>query len=186
MVREDQPGVKRLVAYLVPVPGSAPEPERLREHLAGTLPDYMVPAAFVALDALPVTITGKLDRKALPAPEFAGSADSRAPRTAREELLCTLIADLLGLGALGIDDNFFELGGDSITSIQLVARARKAGLVFAPRDVFTAKTAAGIARVATEAAPAEQAQDRAAEPEPESLVELSAEELDEFEELLRV
>ncbi|MFC1439472.1 amino acid adenylation domain-containing protein [Streptacidiphilus sp. N1-10] len=186
VVREDQPGIKRLVAYLVPVPGSTPDPERLREHLAGTLPEYMVPAAFVALDALPVTITGKLDRKALPAPEFTGSADSRAPRTEREELLCTLIADLLGLGALGIDDNFFELGGDSITSIQLVARARKAGLVFAPRDVFTAKTPAGIAQVATEADVTVQPQERAAEPEPESLVELSAEELDEFEELLRV
>ncbi|RAG83172.1 non-ribosomal peptide synthetase [Streptacidiphilus pinicola] len=187
VVREDQPGVKRLVAYLVPTDGATPEPERLRAHLARTLPEYMVPAAFVTLGALPVTVTGKLDRRALPAPEFTGGADSRAPRTPREELLCSLIADLLGLARVGIDDSFFELGGDSITSIQLVSRARKAGLLFAPRDVFAAKTAAGLAEVATQAETADTAPTEA-EPEADSpsLVDLSAEELDEFEELLRV
>ncbi len=185
LVREDRPGTRHLVAYFVPAHDSPPGIEEVRAHLAGTLPEYMIPAAFVTLEALPVTVTGKLDRKALPAPEFTGDGGSRAPRDPREELLCTLIADLLGLDRVGVDDNFFELGGDSITSIQLVSRARKAGLAFAPRDVFAAKTAAGIALAATEADPGTAPEDPAgAEQEP--LVDLSAEELDEFEELLRV
>ncbi|MGW4565577.1 amino acid adenylation domain-containing protein [Streptomyces sp. NPDC004561] len=183
LVREDQPGVKRLVAYVVPAAGRVGA-DALRAHLAGQLPDYMVPAAFVALDALPVTVTGKLDRRALPAPEFGGTADGRRPRDRREEVLCGLFAELLGLAEVGIDDGFFELGGDSIASIQLVARARKAGLSFTPRDVFAHKTVAAIAGAAAYLADeaSEPAADRSAEYEP--LVELSEEELDEIEELL--
>ncbi|MEW2581094.1 amino acid adenylation domain-containing protein [Streptomyces syringium] len=147
VVREDRPGAKRLVAYVVPADGGA-DLEALREHVAGLVPEYMVPSAFVALDALPLTVNGKLDRKALPAPDFAGQAGGRGPRNAREELLCGLFAEVLGLDSVGIDDGFFELGGDSIISIQLVSRARRAGLVLTPRDVFQLRTVEALASAA--------------------------------------
>ncbi|MET8629453.1 condensation domain-containing protein, partial [Kitasatospora sp. NPDC004669] len=122
----------------------------VRKHLSTTLPDYMIPSALVVLDALPLTASGKLDRRALPAPDFTAAVSERAPGTAREELLAGLFADLLGLERVGVDDGFFELGGDSISSIQLVARARAAGLVFTARDVFTRQSVAELALIATE------------------------------------
>ncbi|ALN64398.1 non-ribosomal peptide synthase TIGR01720 domain protein [Lysobacter antibioticus] len=143
IVREDRPGQKQLVAYLV---GGHADASALRETLARQLPDYMVPAAFVALDRLPVTPNGKLDRKALPAPDFATGA--REPRNAVETLLCQLFAQVLGLERVGIDDSFFALGGDSIGSIQLVSRARRAGLRFSARDVFQQQSVQALARVA--------------------------------------
>ncbi|MCW3816571.1 amino acid adenylation domain-containing protein, partial [Micromonospora sp. DR5-3] len=153
LAREDQPGVKRLVAYAVPAAGRQVDAAVLREHVAGRLPEYMVPAAVVALDGLPVTTNGKLDRAALPAPDFAGvSGDGRAPSTPREELLAGLVAEVLGLPRVSVDDSFFDLGGDSIVSIQLVSRARQAGLELTPREVFTHKTVAALATVAREAA----------------------------------
>src|ERR1700730_14091205 len=103
-----------------------------RRYAADRLPDYMVPSAVVALDRLPLTPNGKLDRRALPAPDFTPSA-RRAPRTPQEEILATLFAEVLGVERVGIDDTFFDLGGDSIGSIQLVSRARKAGLLITPR-----------------------------------------------------
>ena len=112
------------------------------------LPEPLVPAAVVVLDRLPLTPNGKLDRRALPAPEFAAAAGGRGPRTPQEVLLCGLFAELLGLERVGIDDNFFALGGDSIVSIQLVSRARQAGLVLTPRAVFEHQTVAGLASVA--------------------------------------
>ena len=118
--------------------------------MAQVLPDYMVPAFFVVLESLPLTPNGKLDRKALPAPEVRSAADSRQPTTPQEQVLCQLFAQLLGLPAVGIDDNFFELGGDSIMSIQLVSRARQAGVVITPRHVFEHKTVARLAAVAGE------------------------------------
>ncbi|MFD1120526.1 amino acid adenylation domain-containing protein [Sphaerisporangium aureirubrum] len=166
----DQPGVKRLVAYVVPTPGTGAETtpapptsgpaatpgavdtEALRGHLAGVLPDHMVPAAFVVLDRLPVTVNGKLDRTALPAPEFGTQADGRAPATPVEEVLCRLFAEVLGLGRAGADDSFFELGGDSIMSMMVVTKARRAGLVITTRQVFEHKTPAALARVAETAA----------------------------------
>src|SRR2546423_14185251 len=108
----------------------------------------MVPAAIVELDRLPLTANGKLDRAALPAPSVRGRG-LRLPRTAREEVLCGLFAEVLGIEGVGIDDNFFALGGDSIVSIQLVSRARKAGLVITPRAVFQHQTVAGFAGVGT-------------------------------------
>ena len=94
-----------------------------------------MPAAFVVLDALPLTPNGKLDRKALPAPQRQGES-YRAPRTPQEQILCDLFAEVLALPRVGIDDHFFALGGDSILSILLVSRARRAGLELTPRDVF--------------------------------------------------
>ncbi|MFD5259256.1 amino acid adenylation domain-containing protein, partial [Streptomyces bobili] len=136
IVREDRPGEKRLVAYIVPVDASAGvDVDVLRASLGELLPDYMVPSAFVVLEALPLTPNGKLDRRALPAPDYAAASTRRAPRTERERVLCGLFAEVLALSDVGVEDGFFDLGGDSIVSIQLVARARAAGLVISPRDV---------------------------------------------------
>jgi hypothetical protein len=121
----------------------------LREHLSAGLPAYMVPSAFVFLEALPLTPNGKLDRKALPAPELRASAGAtrRAPRTAHEEILCAPFAEVLDVSSVGIDDSFFELGDDSISSIQLVAKARKAGLLISARDVFQHQSVDALAAV---------------------------------------
>ncbi|MER7707475.1 amino acid adenylation domain-containing protein [Kitasatospora sp. NPDC097605] len=148
VAREDRPGEKRLVAYVIAEPEQAPEPEALRGHLAARLPEFMVPAAVVVLDALPLTINGKLDREALPAPEFSGKPAGREPRTEAERVLCDLFAEILGLDRVGAEDSFFELGGDSILSMQLAARARRADIVFGAKDVFAQETPAGIAAVA--------------------------------------
>ncbi|MEV6584099.1 amino acid adenylation domain-containing protein [Streptomyces sp. NPDC051582] len=149
VVREDRPGGKRLVAYLVADGDARIEPEDLRVRLADAVPDYMVPAALVQLDALPLGPTGKLDRAALPAPDHAGGG-GRAPRTDKERTLCAVFADVLGVGEVSADDSFFAMGGDSIVSIQLVARARAAGLIVTPRQVFERKTVEGLAAVAVE------------------------------------
>ncbi|WP_343243644.1 non-ribosomal peptide synthase/polyketide synthase [Streptomyces sp. SID13726] len=138
---------ERLVAYVVPVPDATPDSASLRAHVARSLPEHMVPAAVVALDVLPLTPNGKLDRRALPAPDFAAEVTDTRPRTPLEETLCGLVADVLGLERVGVEDDFFSLGGDSIVAMQLVARARAAGLAFSPRDVFRHKSAAGLATV---------------------------------------
>ncbi|GGS28025.1 amino acid adenylation domain-containing protein [Streptomyces parvus] len=151
VVHEAQPGVKQLVAYVVPAGPGTVRPQALRESVAERLPDHMVPALVVELDALPLMVNGKLDRKALPAPVFAVK-EGRAPANPREELLCTLFAEVLGVPEVGVDQSFFELGGDSIGSIQLISRARKAGLRFSPRDVFTHRTVEALAAAAKEAA----------------------------------
>ncbi|MFL6293984.1 MAG: condensation domain-containing protein, partial [Thermoanaerobaculia bacterium] len=139
-------GDKQLVAWVV----GTDDAEALRAFLRGRLPDYMVPAVFVPLDALPISGHGKVDRKALPAPEAAraASAGSAAPRNAREELLAGIWREALGLERVGIHDNFFQLGGDSILSIQIVARARRAGLQLTTRQFFDNQTIAGLAAVA--------------------------------------
>ncbi|MFC5743202.1 condensation domain-containing protein, partial [Dyella tabacisoli] len=147
VAREDKLGHKQLVGYAVAAAGIALDPAALRRALAGPLPDYMVPAAIVVLDALPLTPNGKLDRKALPAPDYA-RAESRAPRTPQEALLAGLFAEVLGLEKVGIDDSFFDLGGDSIRSIQLVSRAREAGLSITPRQVIQHQNVVNLAAVA--------------------------------------
>src|SRR5947208_515585 len=141
-------GGTQLVGYVVLAAGCAADAGELRAHVGARLPEYMVPSAIVVVDGFPLTANGKLDRSALPAPEFRASV-GRLPRSPQEELLCALFAEVLGVERVGIDDNFFALGGDSIVSIQLVSRARKAGLVITPRAVFQHQTVAGLASVAT-------------------------------------
>ncbi|WP_455568892.1 amino acid adenylation domain-containing protein, partial [Streptomyces inhibens] len=144
--REGNTGDKLLVGYVVPAEASTAEPESLRAYVARVLPEFMVPAAIVVLDQVPLTSRGKVDRRALPAPDFSSAAGrTRRPRTPREEVLCRLFAEVLGLDEVGAEDEFFALGGDSIVSIQLVARARTAGLVLSPSDIFTYKTVAALA-----------------------------------------
>ena len=144
IAREDRPGDKRLVGY---VTGTA-DPAEVRAALAERLPGYMVPAAVVAIDALPLTVNGKLDTRALPAPEYQDVDHYRAPADAVEEILAGIYAQVLGLERVGVDESFFELGGDSILSMQVVARARAAGVLCRPRDVFVEQTVARLARVA--------------------------------------
>ncbi|TDD79758.1 non-ribosomal peptide synthetase [Actinomadura rubrisoli] len=121
----DADRAERLVGYAVPAGADGVTPDELRGHVSGRLPDFMVPSAFVVLDRLPLTPGGKLDRAALPEPEFTGSG-YRAPRTPREETLCRLYADVLGLEKVGVDDNFFDLGGHSLLATQLSSRVRAA------------------------------------------------------------
>ncbi len=143
-------GTKRLVGYVVPEEGADRGEEltqRLRDHLKTGLPDYMVPSALVAVDTLPLTVNGKLDVKALPAPDLGATGPSRAPRTPREETLCALFAEVLGLpeGSVGIDSDFFELGGHSLLATRLVSRARTAlDTELAIRDLFEAPTVAEL------------------------------------------
>ncbi|MFG2647897.1 amino acid adenylation domain-containing protein [Streptomyces sp. NPDC048436] len=147
VAREDRQGERRLVGYVVP-DGTAPDPEDVRAYVARTLPEYMVPAAVLTLDTLPVTRNGKVDRDALPAPDFAAGVTGRAPRTRTEATLCALMAELLGLEGFGAEDSFFELGGDSIMSMQLAARARRVNVFFSAEDVFEHGTPAALAVVA--------------------------------------
>nr|APD71848.1 non-ribosomal peptide synthetase 1 [Streptomyces sp.] len=147
VAREDQVGIKRIVSYVVADADAPLDAEELRTHTAAALPEYMVPAAFVELDRLPLNPSGKLDRAALPAPQLA-AASERAAGTEGERLLCGLVEELLGLPHVGPDDQFFEIGGDSIVSIQLVSRARKAGLLITPRDMFEQGSMAALAAVA--------------------------------------
>ncbi|ARF54293.1 non-ribosomal peptide synthetase [Streptomyces gilvosporeus] len=146
IVREDRPGDKRVVAYLVPdEAGSAVDVGGLRAHLAGQLPDYMLPSALLVLDALPLTANSKLDVERLPAPDFAALAGDQEPRTPREETLCALFAEVLNLPRVGVASSFFELGGDSILSIQLISRARKEGIALTAREIFQHQTVEALA-----------------------------------------
>ncbi|GAA0855272.1 hypothetical protein GCM10009525_86780 [Streptosporangium amethystogenes subsp. fukuiense] len=160
VVREDRPGDRRLVAYVVAdVTDTAVDLSGgldvggLRRFAGEVLPDYMVPSAVVVVEALPLTGNGKLDRAALPAPSVSGVGSGQVAGgvlTAREEVLCALFAEVLGVERVGVDEGFFDLGGDSIVAIRLVARGRAAGVVFSPRDVFRYQSVRELAAVAVE------------------------------------
>ncbi len=139
-------GATVLVSYVLPRSGISIDTGELLRFVGSTLPGHMVPSAIVVLDAIPLSANGKLDRQALPAPVFE-AAVSRAPVGAMESRLAELYAQVLGV-RVGAEDSFFAAGGDSILSIQLVSRARAAGIVFTPQDVFEQRTVAGLARVA--------------------------------------
>ena len=143
IAREDHPGSKRLVGYIT---GTA-DPAAARAALVERLPAYMVPAAVMVLDALPLTANNKLDTRALPAPEYQDADRYRAPADAIEEILAGIYAQVLGLERVGVDDSFFDLGGDSILSMQVVARARAAGVLCRPRDIFIEQTVGRLAQV---------------------------------------
>jgi acyl carrier protein len=141
------------VAYVVPVPGEVVDSAGLRMYVAPTLPDYMVPSAFVVLDQLPLTSNGKMDRKALPTPEFGvvGGAAYMAPRNDTETVLAEIWGEVLGVEQVGVEDDFFELGGDSLRRLQLTSRTKAAfGVALTPRDIQTARTVSALSELVEE------------------------------------
>jgi amino acid adenylation domain-containing protein/non-ribosomal peptide synthase protein (TIGR01720 family) len=153
LAREDTPGDTRLVAYVACGTDTEPAPSatELRAHLKAIVPEHMLPSAFVVLERLPRTPAGKIDRKALPAPDAARddlAGERIAPRTLAEETLVRIWGQVFGRERVGIHDNFFELGGDSILAIQIVARANQSGLRLTSRQIFQHQTIAGLAAVA--------------------------------------
>ncbi|WP_410660540.1 amino acid adenylation domain-containing protein [Amycolatopsis sp. lyj-112] len=158
IARDGRGAAKQLVGYIVPAftgdAGNADfragvEMADLRKFASQRLPEFMVPSAFVLLDRLPLAPNGKLDRKALPEPEFTGG-EYRAPSTEEEKTIAAVYAEVLGLDRVGADDDFFAIGGDSIRSIQVVTRARARGIDVSPREIFECRTAARLAEVALE------------------------------------
>jgi amino acid adenylation domain-containing protein len=145
VAREDRPGDRRLVGYVVPAAGGEVDPAAIRAAAAKVLPAYMVPAAIVILDVLPLSVNGKLDRQALPAPTFAGGG--REPVTPAEEVLCGLFAQVLAVDRVGVDDSFFDLGGHSLLVARLISRVRSVlGVELEIRDVFDRPTVELLAR----------------------------------------
>ncbi|MET8685032.1 amino acid adenylation domain-containing protein [Streptomyces sp. NPDC004732] len=149
IAREDRPGDKRLVGYVVPETEDL-EIQSVHDHLAKALPDYMRPASVVILETLPLTSNGKVDRGALPRPDFAGRISGREPETELEATLCALFAEVLGLERVGVDNNFFDLGGDSGLAMRLAARIREElGSELSMRRFFGESTPLGVARMLT-------------------------------------
>ncbi len=149
VAREAENGEKRLIAYVVPEAGQLNpvqiSTDGLRAHVTELLPEYMVPSAFVTLDSLPLTPNGKVDRQALPEPAVAGPSPYRAPETARQELLCSLFAEVLGVPRVGVDDSFFDLHGESLDAMRLIGSIQDClGVELLISDVFDAPTVAEL------------------------------------------
>ncbi|MEU5431757.1 amino acid adenylation domain-containing protein [Streptomyces sp. NPDC020719] len=146
IARDGGPGGKRLVAYVVPAAGDSAQASSLRKQLAEHLPDHMIPSAFVAVESFPMNRNGKLDRAALPAPDFTAESASRSPRGPREEILAGLFGQVLGVPSVGAEDSFFDLGGHSLLATRLLSRVRSAlGAELGIRDLFQHPTVAGLA-----------------------------------------
>ncbi|MFC9516515.1 non-ribosomal peptide synthase/polyketide synthase [Nocardiaceae bacterium NPDC056970] len=146
VVHRTSSGAEHLVAYAVPYPGAAPDESDVRRSVAERVPSYMVPTVVVFLAALPLGSTGKLDRRALPAPEFAGASDFRGAGTATEEIVAGVFADLTGTTRIGLDDSFFEVGGNSLLATRATARINEAfGTDLTVREFFEAPTVAALA-----------------------------------------
>ncbi|MET9535902.1 condensation domain-containing protein, partial [Streptomyces sp. NPDC006649] len=168
LLREDRPGDNQLVAYVVPANNTPLHHDTLATELGRSLPPYMVPSAFVALEALPLTTNGKIDLAALPAPEVATASESRRPKTAREEILCGLFAGILGVHQVAVHDNFFALGGHSLLATRLVSRIRT--VLGAETEVRTLFEHPTVATLATALDTADQARPALLpEPRPEEL-----------------
>ncbi len=152
LVREQQTGDKRLVAYLVPQPGMSLVPADLRALLARTLPEYMIPSAFVCLERLPLTTNGKLDKRALPAPDRADMSAARSAvpaRTTTEHQVARIWQDILGIAEVGVQDSFFDLGGDSIRAVAVAAAMHEAQFDVSVRDIFEHRTVAELSEFLT-------------------------------------
>src|SRR6185295_2612813 len=153
-VQEDEAGRKRLVAYIIAAQASPPAREELRRHLKDKLPEYMIPSVFLLLDTLPLTGSGKVDRRALPAPDAEHTALAEvflAPRSGVEEMLASIWSDVLGVRA-GVNDNFFDLGGHSLLATQVMSRVREAfGIEIALRSLFEQPTIGELAETIEEA-----------------------------------
>lgn len=148
VVHESAPGDRQLVAYVVPSPGAVITPGELRAHASDRLPGYMVPSLFISLDKLPLTVNGKIDRRALPAPDRSlqeAETTYVPPRTSTEEVLARLFAEILDLPRVGVHDPFFAHGGDSILAVRLVGRLRSAGFECSVQDLFRHQTVAELA-----------------------------------------
>src|SRR6185369_9496833 len=151
LLREDQVGSKRLVAYVVP--DTKISVSELRQSLQERLPEYMIPAAFVVLEELPLTVNGKVDRRALPAPDSQRPQLEKvyvAPRNQREEKLAGIWSQVLGVDQVGIHDNFFELGGDSIIIIKIIGKMTQTGFDVTPKQIHDHPTIAELASVVEE------------------------------------
>lgn len=177
----DFAGEVRLVAYLVPRPGmTLPGADMLRATLAAKLPEYMLPSAFITIDAVPLTPNGKPDCRALPEPDLAGEAFYRAPRDARETLLCTLFAEFTGAARVGLDDNFFHLGGHSLLAMRFISRLRQeTGLELPLRRLFENPTPESLAAILVDPARGE-----AAPPKPGSIDLPECETAEQYSELV--
>ncbi len=148
VVRQDGPGQKRLVAYVVPCEGASCDADRLIRLLREQLPEPMVPSTIITLEVLPRNVNGKIDRQALPQPGQTGADEWTAPRTSIEAQLAAIWAEVLKVERVGVHDNFFELGGDSILSLQVISRAKAQGLPLTPRHLFQHQTIAELAEAA--------------------------------------
>ncbi|MEZ7003784.1 amino acid adenylation domain-containing protein [Streptomyces sp. AD55] len=147
VVRTESSGGESLASYLVAAEGRRVDTARLRALLTGRLPDYMVPSDLVVLDSLPLTVNGKLDTAALPAPRRAGGR-GRRPATATERVVARAFGDVLGVPDIGADDDFFDLGGNSIGAVRFAARVAKDGIALAAAEVFTRRTVAALSLLA--------------------------------------